>query len=366
MQPQQPADRRESVGTLLYLGLNEQRAQEIWQHWVQVDPDKYDGDFGDHARGRLRNLVQTERCDIDERGADWNASLREIGANEDLVKAITQRGPEYDGVRLRYSAAEWVDLTIAARWEHLLSDAKATGVPAVAGQHPQVQVISGEDVTGLTYDPETHRVTDRHGERPDYVPFWKACTRVRAEQMWSGDCRTGDFALKPLLSPAPSDFCGRTQVYAFTPDLDAAQHAARFAQALCHPAGVCLVRIEVPAKLWADTPRLELRWPSREWQQVVFCSRRSDPVTPKDLQRRYLAAQLLIGDTTTGSSGQYGKMREAADVNDECLLTLPPVDRPVTQFGFGHGTSDDFEEAINGLAHKITIRHHEKPNMTLD
>ncbi|KAK3113379.1 hypothetical protein LTR53_009369 [Teratosphaeriaceae sp. CCFEE 6253] len=362
-----------SPGTLLYLGLSTGRAQQIWRHWSQVGPDNYDGDFGDHARGLLRNLVASEGCDIDEPDVDWSARLREIGANEDLVKAISQRGSEYDGVRLRHSAAEWVDLTIEARWEHLLSDAKVEipptspvqvyTVPDVADQLSQMQV---DDVTGFSYDPKTHRVTDIHGERPSCMPFWKGCTRVRAEQMWSGEYRTGDFNLKGLLSSAPSDFCGRTKVYYFTPELEAAQRYAGFAKVPFHPAGVCLVRVEVPTKLWTETPRLELRSPSLEWQQVVFCSRKSDPVAPKDLQRSYLKAQLLVGDTTTGTNQKYGKMGGPANVNDKCLLKLKSVNRPVTQFVFGHSTSDDFEQAINKLPHKITIRHHGHPNRKLD
>jgi hypothetical protein len=113
----------ESIETLLFFGLHRQRAEQIWQKWKSFDNDDEDdpySDFGIFTRVYLRNLVHYESCDTDEEDEDWRPKLRQIGANEQLVDAISGQGPDYDGVRPAKSAAEWVYQAIDWRWEWLL------------------------------------------------------------------------------------------------------------------------------------------------------------------------------------------------------------------------------------------------------
>ncbi|TKA35654.1 hypothetical protein B0A54_12622 [Friedmanniomyces endolithicus] len=71
-----------------------------------VNQDDFKVDFGKFTKTALRHLVEYEGCDTDEPDIDWSDDIREIGANEPLVKALAQRGEYYDVVRLRHSAAQ--------------------------------------------------------------------------------------------------------------------------------------------------------------------------------------------------------------------------------------------------------------------
>lgn len=109
----------ESKGTLLFFGLHDGCASQIWKKWVD-NSHTYHGDFGLFARDHMRELVRGEGCDIGEPGVDWRPSLRKIGANEALVSAICGVPGDENGIRLTQSAAEWVDKAIEWRWEWLL------------------------------------------------------------------------------------------------------------------------------------------------------------------------------------------------------------------------------------------------------
>ncbi|KAK0258827.1 hypothetical protein LTS09_006608 [Friedmanniomyces endolithicus] len=104
-----------SLNTLLFLRVDLERT---------VNQDDFKVDFGKFTKTALRHLVEYEGCDTDEPDIDWSDDIREIGANEPLVKALAQRGEYYDVVRLRHSAAQWADMSIEARWERLLSSAE--------------------------------------------------------------------------------------------------------------------------------------------------------------------------------------------------------------------------------------------------
>lgn len=113
--------------TLLYFGLNQDRADQIWEQWNALTPstepleqNMLQVDFGNFVRGTLKALVDAEDCDTGEDEIDWSPYLRRIGANEQLVDAIAGQGEDYDGVRLTKSAAEWVDGAIEMRWEWLV------------------------------------------------------------------------------------------------------------------------------------------------------------------------------------------------------------------------------------------------------
>ncbi|KAK5737105.1 hypothetical protein LTR17_006888 [Elasticomyces elasticus] len=226
--------------TLLWLGLNHERADQIWERWEQITPindddPHYDNEsLGLFAKDFLRNLVNYEGgCDV-YGDVDWTPNLRLIGANEELIDAIVNSG--YCSIHLSQSALDWVLQTIAWRWECLvhvnearrdkegsedsddesrshvgLGDAGDFQLSAPArglnGSEERVAeetpahggisiTIQADDATSFSYDYETNTAINVAGEHLDYIPLWRATTRTPAEKMWSGPQRAGTFSIR--------------------------------------------------------------------------------------------------------------------------------------------------------------------------
>ncbi|KAK4893608.1 hypothetical protein LTR27_008075 [Elasticomyces elasticus] len=349
-----------SYESLLYLGLNHDRSSKIWSRWCE--PNKYyDEDLGTFAQDFLRNSVEYEGCDPDE-DDDWTPGLRQIGADEKLIDGIVCSGSEYDDVRRSKSALEWVVQAIDWRWEHLVfvkggagqdshdevvSQGELGGADETPANGDDPSKVQADDVTSFSYDHETNTVVNAAGETRDYVPLWCATSRIAAEKMWSGPLRTGKFKLSKLMTNSPSDFSRNQAVYRWTPDLEGAQMAAEYAMKTASPAGICLVRIEMPMRLIQEAQTISLRWPDDEWRQMVYHSRRKERV-PKDLMRKVAKAQMIVGDTAFGLDAKYEKMRDWREVDESCLKKLRSG-KPVTQFVFGHSGDCEFEEMVEGL-----------------
>ncbi|KAK5168090.1 uncharacterized protein LTR77_006658 [Saxophila tyrrhenica] len=247
-----------SIHTLCYFGLAAFRAEQIMKRWEELRSQGNEPqNFGRFAGEYLHNLVKYEGCDTSSYDADWRANLEKIGADEQLTGAIGNRGHGFDDIRSLRSAAEWVEQAIEWRWEYLLGlkSASATrkdgGITLPTSSPIQVRSLTSvttasDDASAFRFDRQTGK-TFCKGEPTEFLPFWKGITRVRAEDMWSNSGRrTGTFDIKGLISRPPGDFSGKRAVYYFTPDLEGAQEYADFAKQIASPAGVCLVRIDVP------------------------------------------------------------------------------------------------------------------------
>lgn len=368
----------ESYETLLWMGLSEVRAEEIWNRWKNVNLDNYNGDFGHFVRQYLKSLVEAERCDTGEPGINWSPHLRKIGANKDLTDAIANQGPQFDGVRLTKSAAEWVDQAIDWRWEYLLYISKASGERAKGGVPPpsgttsspvQVRMVTeseldSEDVAKFTYDRKKNIVTDANGKALDYIPLWRGTSRVRAEHMWAEEHRQGKFDISNQLCEPATDFFGRIKAQYWTPDVHGAQVYADYAKKHATPAGVCLIRIEVPLSLIKQQPKMLLEYPNENWKRTIWFSRQGNKIEPKDLQREILKKSLLIGDIASGINSKYCGMSDWKQVTERCILKGKDG-KKVTQFVFGHVQDDDIEDEMNKLESRTTIRKSENPRMKL-
>lgn len=109
-----PADLH-SQQTLLFLGLSEITALNIYQAWIRHDSEDL-FDFCTFTKEWLE--VRAVDIDVGDAEIDWVPVLRRIGAGEALIAAITKAG--FDEVRLTKSAFEWVKEAIDMRWEYLL------------------------------------------------------------------------------------------------------------------------------------------------------------------------------------------------------------------------------------------------------
>ncbi|KAK3636548.1 hypothetical protein LTR56_014174 [Elasticomyces elasticus] len=397
--------------TLLWLGLNHERADQIWERWKQITPiddddPHYDNEsLGLFAKDFLRNLVNyDEGCDI-YGDIDWTPNLRRIGANEELIDAIVNS--EYRSIQLSQSTLDWVMKAMEWRWEYLVhvyeqqineeasesdSDDKSgsrvelgnagclllsTPAQGLDGgeekaadettAHSGIPItIQADNATSFTYDHGTNTAVNAAGEHLDYIPLWRATTRINAEKMWSKPQRTGTFSIRTQSTNRPTDFSGNRALQYWTPNLEAAQLYAGFAERIAGPAGVCLIRIEVAAKLMEQGQVTVLRCKDEEWKRLVWSSRRGQKVDGKELWRMLAKTWLIVGDAATGANARYQKMDDWRQVDERCLLRLKNG-QPVTQFVFGFSDfDDDLDDEIGKLGSgKVTIRHHECPNSVL-
>lgn len=344
----------ESEATLHFFGLNAKRSSEIWKRWNSFNSDDYSDDFGDFTRTYLRNLVEYEGCDSGAPNTDWRPYLEKIGADASLSSAIAGEA-KHDGIRLTKSAAEWVEQAIEWRWEWLLAR-------AMRGSNINVQVraltdiqLGKEDVTEIIWDRKKFRATTKGGSPLNHIPLWRCTSCVRAEKMWSGPPRTGNFSIANQRSMPPTDFSGLRSVHYWTPDLELAQKYAGYAKKLAEPSSVCLIRIEVPMKLLKEHKPKLLRFPDENFKRLVYFSRNGEDVQPKDLQREIMKHGLLVGDTVTGINRAYNRMQNWTDIGEKHLLKLESGE-PVTQFVFGH-RPDDLQDEMNRLEKFTTIRN---------
>ncbi|EME38701.1 hypothetical protein DOTSEDRAFT_28919 [Dothistroma septosporum NZE10] len=362
----------ESRETLVFLGLSDFRAEDIWKRWKALTATQMQNiDSIKFAKAALKERVAYDRSDVGSPDVDWAPELRKTGANEGLVRAIAGQHARYDGVRLTKSGREWIDCAMDWRWEWLLHINKAStaramaGIPVTPSRSPiQVRMQTGdmqmgkEDYTEYTYDRGSNKVSGPDGKEPTFVPLWRGVTRLQAEHMWSGNMRTGTFSIDSMQDPPATDFSGRRSVQYWTPDLDGAKIYANYSKQIASPAGVALVRIEVPRDVLPKP--LFLRYPNENWQRLIFCSRRGKDPEPRELSRQIAKASLLVGDTCSRFNSVYQGMSSWTEVKEKHTMKLPDGEI-MTQYVFGHIMGDELEEAIDKLEHRTTIHHHEHP-----
>ncbi|SMR49747.1 unnamed protein product [Zymoseptoria tritici ST99CH_3D1] len=372
----------ESEATLTFFGLNDARAHQFWAKWIAINQTYYNGDFCRFTCDSFYNCVELEGSVEGESEEEWRTYLRKIGINETLVSGLADRGEAFDDIRLTQSPASWVNDVIEAKWEWLLevhkrSDLRGKGgidVSAPGNRNAirvhaltEIELDKDADVEKILWSYENSKPMNESGEllKLNHIPLWKGVLRVRAEHMWAGPLRTGTFSLANVGSRPATDFAAKKGAQYWTPDLEAAQHYANYAKKAVAPAGVCLVRLELPNKLLKDISRKRLVYPTEDWKRVVYYSRRSKEIEPYDLADKVRDTILLVGDTATKPEEVYGKMESWEAIKDKHTLRLKSG-RLVTQFVWGHGRySKPFEAELDKLESKITIRDVKYPQRLL-
>lgn len=113
-----------SYETLVYVGLSEAKATELWNQWTswpaqgplrETDPD--DGGwivtFKDFIIGSFENRVDA----VDDNDQEWRACLNRCGVAVDLQNAIMD--PRFKYLRLSQSCLYWVNDTVNMRYAGL-------------------------------------------------------------------------------------------------------------------------------------------------------------------------------------------------------------------------------------------------------
>lgn len=68
-----------------------------------------------------------------------------------------------------------------------------------------------------------------------------------------------------------------------------------------------------------------LYWPSPEWKQLVWYSKRSQALT--ESLEKYEEAMIIIGTISTGAVRVFENMKSWKDMTNDCLLRVGPSDR---------------------------------------
>ncbi|KAI9722558.1 MAG: hypothetical protein M1828_004553 [Chrysothrix sp. TS-e1954] len=149
-----------------------------------------------------------------------------------------------------------------------------------------------------------------------------------------------------LISGPPADFNGRSAVYHSTPDYEAACVYARFKVnvGVSH-AEVRIVRIAVPNRMISAAMPLVMTFPSDEWKQTIWLSRRSQKLQDKALIAK--GKTLLIGDAATGVPKTYCKLESWEHVTQQHVLRLDDGSK-MCQYVFGDEFAEQIEENCAG------------------
>ncbi|SMQ46576.1 unnamed protein product [Zymoseptoria tritici ST99CH_3D7] len=372
-----------SFDTLIYLGLNNERAAELWAKWAengyryfdddQAGPDMTCNCFGCFVRDCLRHWRYFRRADFGDSDVDWRPALRASGANEALIEAIMGTS-ETDGIRLTQSTAEWIDNAIMWRWEWLcvVYEAHNGGFDLSNGIHVHAakSTVPEHDVTNITWNRETNRPVKSDRGKIDHIPLWKAVPRVHAEAVWDAERAKGAFSIDRLHSCPSASLCPNTTAQHWTPDLEFAQMYADYCQKIAGPAPFCLARLEVPNSVFKKHTRKLLQYPSEKWKRVTYASHNRRCAKPGSLTQELLRTALLVGDIATGLNSRSTPLKSWEEVSDKHTLKLKSGQR-ATQFVFDYefiGRHEDYEEfidAVNKLESRFTIRDIERPNVIL-
>ncbi|KXJ89493.1 hypothetical protein Micbo1qcDRAFT_206428 [Microdochium bolleyi] len=290
-----------SHDTLLYLGLSERRAQSLWEEWTswpslgpwrEVDAD--DGNlrvyFIDFVLGHFNNIPSTHGED----DASWRLCLALSGISWTLLDAIMDS--DFKDLRLTANSVFWIKDTIQMRYaglEHILS----------GGFRPKPAVDQG-----------------------------------RTAGLFNAQGQVAD--VSRLLTRPPPDFGGVRSLFYFTDDLHVAEHHAAYAKRRANGGPICIVAVTIPrtqiTQLFKEDdeekqPRAySLCYPSPQWEQVVWRSKRSQPIS-KPL-RKYRDAVLLVGTAATGATDAYQAMDHWEEVDERCVLR--PQGSEATQYVF--------------------------------
>ena len=147
-------------------------------------------------------------------------------------------------------------------------------------------------------------------------------TKIRLRHSWAGlfESNGNVVRMSCLVSPPETDFC-RDRAYYFAVDRDVAVYYANYAKRRESVASVVIVQMAIPdsaIESLPDTERLHVRWPSPEWKELVFRSRRGDPY-PAQL-RKYTAATLIIGSVAGKPDRVFRRLDSPGQITESMVL----------------------------------------------
>ncbi|KAK3945749.1 hypothetical protein QBC46DRAFT_455040 [Diplogelasinospora grovesii] len=320
--------------TLLYVGLSEAKATELWDRWINwpnttcgpsrhgIDPDdgRLQVTFDDMIIGSLEN--QADRAGLDDE--QWRACLDACGISADLQDAIMDPIFKYlrlcesclwwvkDTIRMRYAGLKDIQSSSREREEELRRRQMLMLMPMASpsrpgpGQHDQQdgrqqqQQQQNTPKPGWLWSQVLHYGMSFFYEEVSFNVF-KTVDRGRIPGLL--DDETDALArVETLLTEPPSDFSGTRALYYFIDSREVAEYQAAYAKrrANCGES-IAIVCLHLPEAAMdglalrpCDVVCLGRTTVNVMWQDLVRRCRTQRPLL-SDLRRTQRAAVLVMG-----------------------------------------------------------------------
>ncbi|KAJ9268253.1 hypothetical protein DTO212C5_5700 [Paecilomyces variotii] len=380
-----------SYETLVYVGLSEAKATELWRQWInwpaqgpRRETDRDDGGwvvtFKDFIIGSFENRVDA----ADDNDQEWRACLNACGIAVDVQDAIMD--PRFKYLRLSESCLYWINDTVKMRYaglediqrssrEREMQLRRAATRPGAnqgwrQGSEPNITTespssasqgqrsVSGfqqQNTPGIGPDiwGSTSAIAARNA--PGHTVLFKGLDQGRIAGLFD-EAGTLD-RISTLLSSAPSDFSGTRSLFYFTPDHQVAEYYAAYAKRRANCESVVIVCLRIPNAAIENLSAPDIQriyWPSNEWKELIWRCR-----TVKSLPsylRKYRQAILVIGTVSRKPNSVYRAMDSWQQVTERCLLRVGPSgqNNPAVQYVFS-GEEEGCEFLIENGARNIKV-----------
>ncbi len=384
-----------SYETLVYVGLSEAKATELWSQWTnwpaegpRRETDLDDGGlivtFKDFIIGSFENRVDAADDDAEQ----WRACLNGCGIALDVQNAIMDPCFKYlylsqsclywvnDTVKMRYAGLEDIQRSSREREMQLRRIATRSGGNQGESGHsgqrdgPNIATSSSYSASQGQRSVSGFQQQNTPGIGPDiwgsasaiaarYAPghtvLFKGLDQGRIAGLFD-EAGTLD-RISTLLSSAPSDFSGTRSLFYFTPDHKVAVYYAAYAKRRANCESVVIVCLRIPnaAIESLSAPYIQrIHWPSNEWKELIWRCRtvRSLP----SYLRKYRQAVLVIGTVSRKPDSIYHAMNSWDQVTETCLLRVGPSgqNNPAVQYVFS-GEEEGCEFLIENGARNIKV-----------
>ncbi|KAL7807273.1 hypothetical protein V8C26DRAFT_423902 [Trichoderma gracile] len=364
-----------SLETVKYLGYDDEAAADIWRRWAVLFPQGQPVSELEPVLGKpFTDLIigfsygRRELDTDDDDDGKWFECMDQCGINSITQTALMD--PAYRQIRLTRSCLYWIRDTIELRYRALKEvqeasrerDQEIQRAALRPGGSASQQFGATGSQTGLRSISETIRAAPGYQRdsamsqaalhaaqnAPGAITLFKGIDTARIQQLFDENGRIQDIVA--LISPPPTDFCGRYVSYYFTAERDVAVLYSCWAKNRSNISSVAIVHATIQNSTIESMSETELQriyWPSEDWKRLVFLSRRSKKL-PSDL-RKFRQAKLIIGTIASKPNWVYNGLQSHHEITEKMVLKMKDG-RNATQYVF----CDEEGEAL--LAEKGDIK----------
>ncbi|KAI9774715.1 MAG: hypothetical protein M1839_001676 [Geoglossum umbratile] len=337
-----------SIETYMYIGFTYNRAKILWDRYVTVVDEAFDGDFFDYVKWHFED---TRVPDATTSTDDWNACMIAMGVNEKLRTDILL--PEFDDIRFTATCKYWVldAMEICFRALKGMDDrlrmegVRLKQLQKMAGsisESPPLPSSTSYELTAnlLSSEPQATTLSPSCGvmsgqptplvattyaapsNLQHHTMLWRAGDRVLSEAFYNKETQK----IKLLaISTIPGDFSGQKKLTYWTPQRETADRYAQWTKHKVDISEIVIIQVAVPESLikalavkylWYR----ETQMPREEWRKFVYHSRRAEDLPP---ELHYIEqCDLLIGHIATGVNRKFESLDHWNQIKDEDVLTI--------------------------------------------
>ncbi|KAI9769594.1 MAG: hypothetical protein M1839_003633 [Geoglossum umbratile] len=337
-----------SIETYMYIGFTNDRAKILWDRYVTVIDEAFDGDFFDYVRWHFE---QVNVPDATTSTDDWNACMIAMGVNEKLRMAILL--PEFDDIRFTATCKYWVldamEICYCAlegmddrlrmervRLKQLQKMAGSTSesppppsstsyklTASLLPSEPQATILSPScDATSGQPTPLVATTYAAPSNLQHHTMLWRAGDRERSEAFYNKETQEIKLA---AISTIPGDFNSQRKLAYWTPQRETADRYAQWTKHKVDISEIVIIQVAVPESLikalvvkylWYN----ETRMPREEWRKLVYYSRRAEDPPP---ELDYIEqCDLLIGHIASGINCKFERLNHWNQIKDEDVLIV--------------------------------------------